>query len=131
MNDNENKTNAPTIKLPVRYDGVTECLIDADGTFIAIDIDGDTEHRAATAGQIVAALNEADALRSMLDGAIDHIKKIVEFSDKVADDAVYREVTHNESEYFLETELGLIARGIQTTTAAIKPNAAAGGEGTE
>ena len=52
MNDNENKTNEQTIKLPVRYDG--EYIRDADNRPIGL----------ADAVEIVAALNEADALRA-------------------------------------------------------------------
>lgn len=56
----ENKTNAPTIKLPVRLDGDGYWLVDADGNgFAQVD--------SGVAEQIVAALNEADTLRAERD----------------------------------------------------------------
>ena len=58
MNDNENKTNAPTIKLPVRYDAEAKFIRGDDQRWVC-DCDNPI-----IANQIVAALNEADALRA-------------------------------------------------------------------
>ena len=67
MNDNE--TNAPTIKLPVRYFPPFSEIQDADGEGILRVNGAGQETRDRIEPSIVAALNEADALRSMLEDA--------------------------------------------------------------
>ena len=143
MNDNENKTNAPTI-LPVWRPGMDESQIDAETIIcpVAVFTNGcgdvgvirDANGDEPTLEQIADALNfnEADALRAEVEGyhkALQNLVHTVEKSSLIA--AVWMGSGRRDAE--IEQIVGAknIAKATLKEYAAIKPNAAAGEEGTE
>jgi hypothetical protein len=120
MNDNENKTNAPTIKLPVRLIYVDNILSD---THHIVDVNGKRVSKRA----IVAALNEADALRAEVEGyrkALQNLSNAVQKSSLL--EAVWMGSGRRDAEVEQIVGANNIARATLKQYAAIKPNAAAG-----
>lgn len=126
MNDNENKTNAPTIKLPVWYREETRFIragfYDADDEYIKPE-------------QIVAALNEADALRAEVEVLRTQLSEWTSWRPNIGilpnetpthgNCCTCQKCGHSHDECVCEHN------EIERALAAIKPNAAAGEEGTE
>jgi len=129
MNDNENKTNAP-IKLPVRYDETTFCVHDTEKIICVVDVDATMPDNLANAlgNQIVAALNEANALRAEVEG----LRKDAERLCMKVTSLLLPDLTGAEAD-IRDTANRLLAKidKARAKDAAIKPNAAAGEEGTE
>ena len=133
MNDNKNKTNAP-IKLPVRYCPEIMSVLDAgDRESIAVLDHLPDDEAQAYGNRIVAALNEADALRAEVEGYRD----LLENTSKLNLDSgekIYRGLQGYEDDTSQSETLGAagyIFSDIAKAYAAIKPNAAAGEEGTD
>jgi len=125
MNDNENKTNAP-IKLPVR-DGGDTSILDADGKQIAFAVFAEMD-------AIIAALNEADALRAEVEGLREFIESLTKFESQDLDGYNYHDGFGEVAfEICGMRSKVVLAKGgnMLEAYAAIKPNAAAGEEGTE
>lgn len=132
----ENKTNAPTIKLPVRYFPPFSEIQDADGDGILRVNGAGQEKRDGIAPFIVAALNEADALRAEVEGyraMLDRAGSILVGVDDDPEGPVYELINFDNGKWGIRENAFGSSRSFDTVLeaydAAIKPNAAAGEEG--